>query len=210
MQPLTTTTALLHSLRAESDGPTWDVFVDRYSPILQRVARRVGLSDADAADAAQQTLLEFVRDMRLGRFDRTRGRLRSWILSIAEHRSRDIQRCQARSAERFAGACFDLDGAAGLAEDAQSRARNMEAWWDEEERAYIAIRAWEEEREAGGHDPRSLRAFELVGLREVPPAEAARELGMSIEGIYSAKYRIAQRLRERIERLTAFYREDVL
>jgi hypothetical protein len=42
----------------------------------------------------------------------------------------------------------------------------------------------------------------------VPPAEVAVELGTSIEAVYAAKYRVARRMRETVERLEAAYRED--
>jgi RNA polymerase sigma-70 factor (ECF subfamily) len=195
--PPTTTTALLHLLRGGHDAEVWDDFVARYGPILRGVAWRLGLSADDAADAAQQTLLEFVRDMRAGRFDRSRGKLRTWILAIAEHRCRDLQR-RARTRES-AGAPWS---------DAEACTAVLEAYWDEEERAQIAAAAWAEVQSNETADSTSLQAFELTAIREVPAAEVAKQLGMSVDAVYSAKYRIAQRLRASVERLRAAYSED--
>lgn len=208
---ITTTTALLHTLRAGDEGAVWELFVGRYSPILRSVARRLGLSEEDAADVAQQTLLEFVRDMRAGGFDRGRGRLRSWIVSIAEHRSRDILR-RARTVSNAAatrpgavGETCDLEAIGGSLE---ARA-TLERWWDEEERAHVARVAWEQLKEGDRGDATSLQVFELVALRDVPPAEAARQMGMRIESVYAAKYRVAERLRAAIARLSAAYEADL-
>ncbi len=195
--PLTTTTALLHSLQGDEGGPAWDAFVARYAPILRAVARRLGLGPEDAADATQQALLEFVRDMRGGRFDRSRGRLRSWILTIVEHRARDIQRL-ARSRG------IDQQIPLGPEEGAE----RMDRWWEEEERAHIANLAWATVSASGTEDARSVRAFELLVLRGVPAAEVARELGTTVEAVYAAKYRVARRMRETVARLSAAFRED--
>jgi RNA polymerase sigma-70 factor, ECF subfamily len=195
---LTTTTALLHTLRTSDDGEVWDHFVARYTPILRAIARRLGLSEEDASDVAQQTLLQFVGGIRAGNYDRSRGRLRSWIVSIAENRSRDIQR-HARG--RASG---------GLPLDAESdRMATLESWWEEEERAHIAAAAWDELRAGERNDDKGVQVFELVALRDVPPLEASRQLGMTVGAVYAAKYRIASRLKEVIERLTSVYAADL-
>jgi RNA polymerase sigma factor (sigma-70 family) len=195
---LTTTTALIGTLRAGHDDAMWSLFVARYRPVLLSIARRLGLSEPDAADAAQQTLLEFVRDIRDGRYDRSRGRLRSWLASIAEHRCRDFLRSARvrRPAEP-------------LPEDLDERRSVLERWWDEAEEAEIAVAAWEEiRRKHASRADRSIEAFELVAMRNVPPSEAARHLGMTVEALYAAKYRVAHRLRAAIERHASAWRED--
>jgi RNA polymerase sigma factor (sigma-70 family) len=191
---LTTTTALLHTLRTSDDGEVWDQFVARYTPILRAIARRLGLSEEDASDVAQQTLLQFVGGMRTGKYDRSRGRLRSWIVSIAEHRSRDMQRhLRSRPSE------------APPLDEASDRLTRLESWWEEEERAHIAAAAWEELRVGERTDEKGVQVFELVALRDVPPLEAGRQLGMTVGAVYAAKYRIASRLKMVIERLTSVY-----
>jgi RNA polymerase sigma-70 factor, ECF subfamily len=195
---LTTTTALLNTLRTSDDGEVWEQFVARYTPILRAIARRVGLCEEDASDVAQQTLLQFVGGIRVGQYDRSRGRLRSWIVSIAEHRSRDVQR-HARGS--FLG---------GLPLDAESdRLATLESWWDEEERAHIAAAAWDELRGSEQVDEKGVQVFELVALRDVPALEAGRQLGMTVGAVYAAKYRIAVRLKAIIERLTSVYEVDL-
>ncbi len=191
---LTTTTALLHTLRTSDDGEVWDQFVARYTPILRAIARRLGLSEEDASDVAQQTLLQFVGGMRTGKYDRSRGRLRSWIVSIAEHRSRDMQRhLRSRPSE------------GSPLEEASDRLARLESWWEEEERAHIAAAAWEELRTGERTDEKGVQVFELVALRDVPPLEAGRQLGMTVGAVYAAKHRIASRLKMVIERLTSVY-----
>src|SRR5690348_2881849 len=94
---LTTTTQLLDSLSDESNREVWAGFDTRYRPILEGVARRLGLPPEDAADVAQETLARFARDYRLGKYERGKGRLRTWILSIARARSIDLLRAKSRS-----------------------------------------------------------------------------------------------------------------
>lgn len=198
-----TTTALLEALRAAEDSPMWAPFVDRYAPILEAIGRRLGLDRDDAADVAQQALLEFVRDMRAGRYDRERGRLRSWLLSIAEYRARDLRR---RAAVRGRGR-VPLDESTSQA-SADLRAE-LEAAWADEERKVIAAAAWREVQASARIDQRTLQAFELVALRGVPAEEAARTCDMTVDSVYVAKHRVATKLRRAVEAIEAAYRDEL-
>ena len=54
------TTALLEALLDPADDEIWQDFDRRYRPILIAFARRLGLPDEDAADAAHDTLLRIL------------------------------------------------------------------------------------------------------------------------------------------------------
>ena len=49
--------SLLLRLRDRRDGEAWSRFVDLYGPLVNGLARRHGLGDADAADRMQEVLL---------------------------------------------------------------------------------------------------------------------------------------------------------
>ncbi len=53
----------------------------------------------------------------------------------------------------------------------------------------------------------TLRAFDLFAVRGVPAEEVARECGMTVDEVYTAKNRVTGRLREIVEELTAAWRE---
>ena len=79
---VTTTTVLLDGLYDPANSVVWRQFDQRYRPIIIGFARRLGLTDDDAADIAQETLVRFVKEYRAGKYDRTRGRLRTWIIAM--------------------------------------------------------------------------------------------------------------------------------
>jgi hypothetical protein len=74
-EPSRTTTALLEGLHDPADAVAWEQFDRRYRPIVVGFASRLGLADADAADVAQEVMLQFVKEYRAGKYDRQRGRL---------------------------------------------------------------------------------------------------------------------------------------
>jgi RNA polymerase sigma factor (sigma-70 family) len=192
-----TTSALLNSLRDPANEAAWNELDGRYRPILFNLARRAGLADADAADAAQETLAEFFGAYRDGKYDRSRGRLRQYMLGIARRRVADVRRARARPAAQ-------LDGEALADEDDAG----WEAAWEAEKRADLLRKAIDELRASERLNATTLAAFEMAGLRHVPVAEVARSLSITEQEVYLAKSRCLQRVRTLIERLQAAYDDD--
>lgn len=187
-----TTTALLDGLRDASDHATWQEFDDRFRPIIVGFARHLGLSSADAADVAQETLLRFLQEYRAGRYERSRGRLGAYIVTltrsrIADHRRRVARRRQWRGDSAFA----DLPGEDALLEV-----------WDRECRRYVLQRALAELKARSKIQPRTLQAFEWIAYEGREPTWVAEQLGMTVDEVYVAKHRTLERLRSHIDEVT--------
>ena len=69
-----TSTSLLVGLRDLRNEQVWQDFSNRYSPVLVNFGRRLGLSEQDAEDAAQETLISFSNGYRDGLYDPAKGR----------------------------------------------------------------------------------------------------------------------------------------
>lgn len=192
-----TTTQLLDSLRDPANAGLWQLFDERYRPVLMAFARRQGLDEDDAAEAAQATLAQFTADYQAGRYDRTRGRLSSWILGIARHRIVDVARARQR-ARRHRG-----ESAIG----ATPEVIDEERLWEESRQRVVLERAMELLRTDTRLDERTIRAFDLCAIRNVPAEAAATECGMSVAEVYVAKNRAIKKLREIVARLTQEFDE---
>ena len=72
MMTSVTSLTLLESMRGGTDEAAWQEFFRRYGPMLMAFSKSVGLSDADAEDAVQDTLVAVHRTfLELGQpFDR--------------------------------------------------------------------------------------------------------------------------------------------
>jgi len=177
------------------DDIAWQTFDGRYRPILIGFARALGLGDADAADVAQETLTRFLKDYREDKYDRTRGRLKSWLLGIARMRVADVRRAAARRGPMAGGSMIaDLDDEKTLTE-----------LWEREEQAAMLRDAFHELKTTTKTKDVTIRAFELNVLREVPAAHVAETLGISRHEVYLAKNRIADRLKIILSRIKTVY-----
>jgi RNA polymerase sigma factor (sigma-70 family) len=200
--PMTrTSTALLNGLFDPADSRSWSEFDARYRSIILAVARGMGLSDPDAADAAQDTILQFIRDYRAGRFDRGRGRLRHWIIGIARHRIADVHR---RAAMKGRGVS---DAACGEACDHSSDPHRLEELWEQAWRRETLARAVETLRHTLTGE-KSLDVLELLFVRGCSPAQSAAALGVTVQDVYVHKSRLAARLRELVAEQERLFEED--
>ena len=190
-----TTSTLLAALHDPANDEVWSEFDHRYRPILQAVAGRMGLDEADAEEAAQETMVQFVRDYRRGRYDRSKGRLRFWIHGILRNRILDLL----RKKQNLRGTRGE--SVLGLLEDEDE----LKKLWDAECRQKILADALVILQETTDVQPSTVEAFRLYALEERPPKEVAERLGINVRSVYLAKHRCAKGLKEIVEQLTSAY-----
>jgi len=183
-----TTSSMLDGLLDPANEAVWRQFDERYRPILFACARRLGLSREDAADAAQDALVRFLTAFRAGSYDRTRGRLSSWLAGIARHAMLDVQ--HRRSSRREARGLSAIDG---LTDDEAMAA--AEAAWNAECEREILCQALRRLRAETRTEARTLQAFEMLALQGLTPAVVAETLGVTLHDVYQAKHRCLALLR---------------
>ncbi|MFO0874060.1 MAG: sigma-70 family RNA polymerase sigma factor [Phycisphaerales bacterium] len=191
-----TTTALLDALREPGNDDAWRELCGRMIPIMRAVAFRMGALDADVGDLVQTTLVTFLEAWRHGQYDRTRGRLSTYLLTILRSRVIELQRRHARRA--------GMRGESALVE-APSAGEAERCWMDERQRVLFATAL--DRLRAQGVEERLLQAFDLYALRGVNAAEVGSRLGMTREDVYDAKYRVTRRLRPIVARLDELYED---
>lgn len=193
-----TTTMLLDGLGQLDDDAAWATVDRRYRPIVTGMARRLGVSDADAADVAQETMVRVLAEYRDGRYDRERGRLRTWILAIARTKIADVHRKRGvRKEARGESAILTTPT------DAE-----MEDLWSTERRMVILRTALEELQSTSNIAARSIQAFEMLVFHQRSVEDVGATLDMTPNDVYLVRSRITKKLREVVAQLEAVYDED--
>ena len=80
--------------------------------------------------------------------------------------------------------------------------------WEIERQRVVRDLAWQELRSSTRRHEKTLRAFELFTLQELPVERVAADCGLSTDEVYRIKYRITNQLRSIVKRLTAAYAEE--
>src|SRR5436189_3527810 len=78
--------SLLSRLKNCDDQESWRDFFDTYGKLLYGLARKSGLSDAEAQDAVQETLMAVAKEMPDFKYDPARGSFKGWLLEITRRR----------------------------------------------------------------------------------------------------------------------------
>src|SRR6516225_6696526 len=94
---LPTRRSLLSRLRNLGDDASWRTFFDTYWLLIYNVARKSGLTDADAQDVVQETIIAVARKMPEFRYDPAKGSFKNWLLLITRRRIHDHLRKLYRS-----------------------------------------------------------------------------------------------------------------
>ena len=190
-----TSGSLLERLRREPDDASWRRLVDLYTPLLRGWLRRELVPPEDADDLVQEVLAVLGRERPQFHYDRRRGSFRGWLRTITVNRLRAYWR--ARQTRPLATGDSDLARKLNELEDPHSA---LSQRWDRAHDRHVArrlLKLIEPEFEAT-----TWQAFRRVALDGAEPAAVAAELGISLNAVYLAKYRVLRRLREEIRGLT--------
>ena len=79
---LPTRHSLLSRLKDWQDHASWQDFFDTYWKLIYSVARKAGLTDAEAQDVVQETVVLVARQLPGVRYDRRLGPFKKWLLNL--------------------------------------------------------------------------------------------------------------------------------
>jgi RNA polymerase sigma-70 factor (ECF subfamily) len=191
---LKTRRSLLSRLRNLDDGESWRVFFDRYWRMLYNVARRAGLTDADAQDVVQETVVAVARQMPEFRYDRAKGTFKHRLFRIARRRVADHLRRVYRQPPKGELAFDPLaedDESVSVAVD-ESAGEFGTAWEQEWQQAVLEAAVSRVHEQV---NPKHFQVFDYCVRQGWPPGKVAATLGVNIGQVYLARHRVSRAVR---------------
>ena len=73
---------LLSRLKDWNDQKNWQVFFDTYWSLIYYTARKGGLTEAEAEDAVQETIISVMKSMPTFHYDGEKGSFKGWLLQL--------------------------------------------------------------------------------------------------------------------------------
>jgi len=190
-----TRVTLLQRLPDAADAEAWETFVKIYAPVIFGFAVRRGCPASEARDLVQEVLIKVASAIRSFEYDRSRGRFRNWLFTIARN--------QLESWRRKINARPKLGSDAERNRQALERKRDKsvdpERIWQMEYQRQVVYRALPVVKE--GVSAVQWRIFHGLVIDDRSASEMSIEEDMSIGAVYVAKSRVLARLREEIDRL---------
>jgi RNA polymerase sigma factor (sigma-70 family) len=197
---LPTRPSLLSRLKRWDDQESWRRFFDTYARLIHRFARAAGLSDAEAQDVLQETLLVVARKMPGFRYDPARGSFKSWLLLIVRYRIHKQLRKRLPQMRSGRDESDESKRTSPLDRVPDTRGSDLDALWESEWKQNLWSAAVS--RVKAQFKPKQFQMFDLYVLKEWPVKEVALALGVSTTHIYVIKHRISLALKSELARLS--------
>ena len=191
--------SLLTRLKDWGDQTGWQEFFDTYWRLIYGVALKAGLTDNEAQEVVQETMLEVAKKMPGFKYDPAVGSFKSWLLHTTKWKiSGQFKRRRRQHREVWLPP--DPDTSTEAPEElADAASLNWDQVWEAE---------WERNLLQAALEKVKLRVsaaqfeiFYLHVLKEQPVKEVMATLEVAASQVYLARHRVGRLLKQEIERL---------
>lgn len=196
---LPTRQSLLERLKDWEDQKSWLDFFNTYWKLIYGVARQMGLTDAEAQDVVQETLIAVAKKMGQFKTDPARGSFKSWLLLITRRRINDQFRRRAAQPGLAHGFSDDSSRTAMLEQLPDQARPALEAVWQEEWEQNLVSVALERVKQLVS--AKQFLLFYQQAYKEWPAPKVAEQYGVSLAQAYMAKYRVGRVLKRELKKM---------
>jgi RNA polymerase sigma factor (sigma-70 family) len=193
--PIPTRSSLLSRLKNVEDHDSWKDFVETYSALITKTALHAGLTEIEAEDVVQETVLAVSKRMPHFHYDRSVGSFKGWLLKLTHWKIKEHMRQKDREVS-WEG--LNGDAEALMLEEYRTDPTfaRLEALWDREweqnlfEAALVRIKSRANLKE--------YQIFNLNVLQNWPTERVCAALGISQNRVWTAKCRVSKLLKREV------------
>ena len=199
--PIPTRYTLLSRLEDRGDQDSWRDFFNTYWRLIYSVALKSGLTETEAQEVVQETIISVAKDIHKFKRDRTLGSFKGWLHNIIRWRIGDQLRkrtCALRADDSRTSTTDDAPRPV-VAEIPDPAGDAGDVMWEEEWHANLLKAALEilKRRVKEEH----YQIFDLYVLKQWPVQDVARTLDVHVGQIYLVKFRMSALLKKEVRRL---------
>jgi RNA polymerase sigma factor (sigma-70 family) len=180
---------LLRRLKDCSDQDSWKQFFEIYWRLIYRTALRAGLSETDAEDVVQETIIGLTKQLPDFNYDPKVGSFKGYLLTLTCWRIKDHLRKRLTPVGMAMGQLADPNGFV------------PETYWDEEWQNNLLEVA--SERVKQKVNPKHYQIFDLHVDQGWSARKVADRMDVSTARVYLIRHRITRLLRKEIKQLQA-------
>jgi RNA polymerase sigma factor (sigma-70 family) len=198
-----TRASLLNRLKNLDDKESWQDFFDTYSNLIYQVAFKSGLTDTEAKEVLQETMIRMAKKMPDFKYDSARS-FKGFLLHETGFRIKD--QFAKRHPERLApgrrpGETTRTATIERIPDPAESV---LEEVWNTEWKKNLferAIKKVKGQIRDGKAKSRQFQLFDLYVIKQWPAQKVAETMGVKIGQVFLAKHRIAALIKKAIKSL---------
>lgn len=195
--------SLVSRLKRWEDEGSWREFYEIYHGLIFGAALKAGLTEAEAEDAVQETIVAVAKAIKDFEYDPAKCRFKTWLFAITKRQvARQFRKRlgQGRTLEALAGDNGEAPAANDIPDTASAALE--EVWQREWEENLVRVAR---ERVRRRTSPAQFMIYEYQVLQEHTVGETARALGVSASRVYLAKHRIGAELKKEVALLLTTY-----
>jgi len=194
-----TRTTLIDRLKNWQDQRSWQDFFNIYWKLIYGVARKGGLSDTEAQEVVQETMISVAKHMPNFQYNRATGSFRAWLLKMTRWRITDQFRKRARSAALASASGETTLGTSTIDKIVDPTGLSLKGIWDAEWESNLMTAAITKVKRQ--IDPQKYQIFDFYVNKAWTPEKVAATFGVSTGQVYLAKHRITELIKKEIKRL---------
>jgi RNA polymerase sigma factor (sigma-70 family) len=197
---LATRHSLLSRLKQSNAQESWREFFDTYWRLIYTTALNARLTDSEAQEVVQETVLTVVRKIKSFHYDPAVGSFKGWLLTIVRWRIADqFRKRQQQIQSPGVRQTAETSGTATLDRIADPGGINLDAVWEQEwQRTLFTVALSRVKRRANA---RHYQMFDLYAVKCWSVDKVAQTLGVSTAQVRLAKHRITALMRREVARL---------
>jgi len=195
---LPTRHSLIERLRDLDDQASWREFFDMYWKLIYGAAIKAGLSDQEAEDVVQETVIGVARKMEDFHYDPAVCSFKGWLMHITRCRIADRFRRRRPQNVPLASPRADTttDASLNVHDPSADVLANI---WEEEWRKNLIDVAMERVRRHA--NPEHYQIFHLHAVKGLGVRDVAKLTGASLAKVYVTYHRIAKLVKAEVRRL---------
>jgi len=190
---------LLSRLKDWNDQEGWREFFNTYWKLIYGVAVRAGLTETEAQEVVQETIVSVAKTMPSFKYDPAACSFKTWLQHLTRKRIVDQfrKRRPADAADqRHAEERLAIEA---LEECPDGASADLEAIWEEEWQANLLEAALSKVK--ARVNSKQYQMFYLYVMKKLPIKEVARILEVNVGQVYLAKHRISALVRVEVKKL---------
>lgn len=189
--------SLLSRIKDWDDDESWRDFFNTYWKLIYSVAIQSGLSEQEAQDVVQETILALAKKIKEFKADPAFGSFRSYLLRLTRWRIAD--QFAKRKSRFHATPPSEQTGTATIERVADPASLDLEHVWQREWEKNLVDAALERVKKKV--KIKQYQIFDLYVVKQWPVKEVMQTLNVSHAQIYLAKLRVGRLVKKEIESL---------
>jgi RNA polymerase sigma factor (sigma-70 family) len=201
-ESIPTRQSLLERLKDRDDSQSWRGFFETYWRLIFNVARKSGLSEVEAQEVVQETIIAVSRNIGRFNYDPERGSFKSWMLQMTRWRILDQLKSRKKDQDQFVPYSTPSEATqrtATVDRISDPNSAEMKDLWEDEWRNNLLEAALDRVREQVA--PRHFQVFYFHVMQEETVRTVCRMFGVNAAQVYLIKHRISGLLKKQVKLL---------